>query len=189
MTENEAIKKAESLAHMDSVHEIARLLQAEAERDELKHKFEHQRSLVQQAHSEFHRCFPLLNHGPENEFDIAAQIRLIQADIQTVIAAAETIEAAGRPHAGINNPAFPDGCECEQCEAWDQLKKALSDHAPSELTKLQSENAALIAVAIIAESLAWLRSVKTEPTATVEALREALDALPKGLLEAERREA
>ena len=38
--------------------------------------------------------------------------------------AAEQVIATGRPHSG-RSTAYPGGCECEQCEAWDALKTAL----------------------------------------------------------------
>jgi hypothetical protein len=37
----------------------------------------------------------------------------------------DAVEAAQIPHGGKNSN-YPDGCECEQCEAWIGLKKSLS---------------------------------------------------------------
>lgn len=34
----------------------------------------------------------------------------------------ETVAAAGRPHSA-STTTYPDGCECEQCEAWDRINK------------------------------------------------------------------
>lgn len=38
------------------------------------------------------------------------------------------IIAEGRPHGGLGNPQFPDGCECEDCEQWDKLNRLAKEH-------------------------------------------------------------
>lgn len=45
--------------------------------------------------------------------------------LPNLIDVGESIIAAGRPHGGMGNPQFPDGCECDKCEAWDKLKITL----------------------------------------------------------------
>lgn len=39
--------------------------------------------------------------------------------------AAEAVIEAGRPHTGANTPNYPDGCGCDQCEAWDALNRLI----------------------------------------------------------------
>lgn len=54
----------------------------------------------------------------------------------------ENIHANGRPHSGMGNVAYPDGCECDQCGAYDsieseaeQIDNALQSLPPTNLVK------------------------------------------------------
>ena len=62
-------------------------------------------------------------YGP----DIAATVdRETNLPALTALAmAAQGVIDAGRPHGIFHTCSRPDGCECEQCETWDTLKRAV----------------------------------------------------------------
>lgn len=47
--------------------------------------------------------------------------------LETLVDAAKEIIPTERPHGGLGNHQFPDGCECDQCEKWDKWNKALKN--------------------------------------------------------------
>lgn len=60
--------------------------------------------------------------GYNTEVDLLnGQLSTIKAELEEVKLAVNTFLSKGRPHGG-----YPDGCECEICEQWDTLNKALN---------------------------------------------------------------
>lgn len=65
------------------------------------------------------------------------EIVTLVTQIERMRGALELIEACGRPHGGKGTVQFPDGCECEQCSAWDDCKKALKFLPPSQFVLIE----------------------------------------------------
>jgi hypothetical protein len=58
---------------------------------------------------------------------LRAKLQAAEADAERLAVALVNIAARGRPHAG-SAPGYPDGCECELCENFDSISRALAAH-------------------------------------------------------------
>ncbi len=62
---------------------------SQIERERLQHQFECQRKLVQEAHLAFHEVCPKETHLPDDEYNIAAQIRIVAKQRDALVAVAK----------------------------------------------------------------------------------------------------
>lgn len=79
------------------------------------HNAEEVKGICERAIADIEQAFPVIVQRDKAE--------AMCAKLQSIC---EAIIESGRPHTGRNSH-FPDGCECEQCEAWDSLKRTINE--------------------------------------------------------------